>query len=698
LGPFSQARTGLTAGSLIYFRGYADNAGGRGYSPDGTFYTEPDTQASSVTFPSWHNNTIRLSYTRGSGNGVIVLAKQGSSVNSAPVDGVEYTYSTKFGTGSQIGTGNYVIYKGSASSNISLSNLNSSATYYVAVYEYAGSGTGQSGINYLQASPATGSRTTSPPSHNEAHNISDCLICHAMHDGPVPRNDQQITACVDTCHRPGGAAESMSNVSLHLADSGATVIDCGSCHQVHSYNFDTTDTHSGGVTAPNLSRIRWDTSKYEESWSYAGAVLEPALFQQDPAHFAFGQTAYPSGPYNGICQTCHTRVTKHTNDGWDDGAGAAANNDHEIGNDCTGCHAHDNNFAGAGGGCTTCHDKVQDDGSGPARRAIVGASGDFILTSHHIPDATVTDDDCAVCHMESEVGHQNGLIDLRNPDTGTALTGFVSLTRNTASNVLETDIVNVQNNFCLKCHDTAGAAVSFNPAGDATHPFSSGALVPDVDAQFSTSHSFYHPVKGTANNPFCTGVGSASTMESPWNQNNDHNLISCFDCHGTNGHGYANQRMLRSPIDFATMEATTAKANLPAGMGATVEAFCVTCHKSSVYVNGNLGSRFEYHGADQSQHGAAGGNELGCMGCHGGTVELTNGYANGAARGNIHGATFTWSTWSTEPTITFMLGGWLDGYQAQGQWSAKDGFWKPACGGGQCNHSGGTKYWTPVAD
>ena len=93
------------------------------------------------------------------------------------------------------------------------------------------------------------------------------------------------------------------------------------------------------------------------------------------------------------------------------------------------------------------------------------------------------------------------------------------------------------------------------------HPFSSGALVPDVDAQFSTTHSFYHPVKGAASNPFCTGVGAGSTMESPWNQNNDHNLISCFDCHGPNGHGYANQRMLLDPIDFATMEATTDKSD-----------------------------------------------------------------------------------------------------------------------------------------
>ncbi len=705
MGEFTDGRSGLTSGVLIYFAGYADNATGRGYSPDGVFYTEPDSQASSLTFPSWHNTRINLSYIRGSGDGVIVLAKQGSSVNSAPVDGVTYT-TGKFGTGSEIGTGNYVIYAGPANSP-SAYGLSSDTTYYFAVYEYAGSGTGESGINYLQTSPATGSQMTSPPSHNEAHGITDCLTCHSMHSGPVPRDNEQLNACVDNCHKPEQMPGSMSDVALHLADSSGTVVDCGSCHEVHAYNFDTTDAHSGGTTAANLSRIRWNTSKYENSWSYSGAALEPALFQEDPAHFAFDETTYSLGPFNGVCQSCHSRVTKHTNDAWDEDAVAAADNDHEAGNDCTGCHAHQDNFAGSGGGCTTCHDKVQDDESGPARRAIVGASGDFILTSHHIPDATVTDDDCAVCHMESEVDHKNGLIDLRDPDSGTGLTGFVSLTRNTSSNSLEPTVVDVQNNFCLKCHDNLGATASFNAVGDATHPFSTGALVPDVDGQFDTSHSFYHPVKGAGSNPFCTGVGSASTMESPWNQSDDHNQISCFDCHGVNGHGSANQRMLLTAIDFTTMEATTVEADLPAGMGATVDALCITCHKSTVYVDngsGNsvdIGSIFEYHGAAQSQHGSGGGNELGCMGCHGGTVELHNEtYSNGAARGNIHGTSFTWpaGSMSAEPTITFLLGGWIDGYKAEGQWSNKDGWWNAACGGGQCNHSGGTKYWSPVAD
>ena len=159
--------------------------------------------------------------------------------------------------------------------------------------------------------------------------------------------------------------------------------------------------------------------------------------------------------------------------------------------------------------------------------------------------------------------------------------------------------------------------------------------------------------------------------------------------------------MLRAAIDFNSIEDATERSHLDVADGTAIEAFCSKCHKSSVYVSGATGSKFEYHGTDQSQHGAAGNNELGCMGCHAGTVESHNEtYFNGAARGIIHGASFTWpaGSMSEEPTITFLLGGFIDGYKAQGSWSNKDGYWSAACGGGKCNHSGGTKYWTPVAD
>jgi hypothetical protein len=235
----------------------------------------------------------------------------------------------------------------------------------------------------------------------------------------------------------------------------------------------------------------------------------------------------------------------------------------------------------------------------------------------------------------------------------------------------------------MKCHDADGATATAIDGNFPLLPFSDGTTVPVVYEKFDTSNAFFHPVRGAANNAQC----NSTTMVSPWNQSaSEHNVISCFDCHAINGHGDPNQRMVITPIDFDQMEVAGAagdKGLLTAGMGATVETFCGQCHTSSVYVSGNTGSVFEYHGTDQQQHGAAGGNQLGCLGCHGGLInlgELPN--DNGSARGNIHGGDFDWNTttsFASTPTDIFMLGGWIGGWDISGSTGR--------CTGGECQHS-----------
>ncbi|RII26153.1 MAG: hypothetical protein CXR31_10620 [Geobacter sp.] len=165
-GVFTQARTGLPAGTKVYYRGYATNSAGTSYSPDGSFYTEPSTQASGLTFTGVGPTGMTVNWTRGSGDGVIVLMKASSAVNSNPVDGTYtgYTANTAFGSGTQLGTGNYVVYKGTGTS-VAVTGLSAGTTYYVAVYEYAGTvntaGVDQ-GTNYL-LSPVTGSQVAVVP-------------------------------------------------------------------------------------------------------------------------------------------------------------------------------------------------------------------------------------------------------------------------------------------------------------------------------------------------------------------------------------------------------------------------------------------------------------------------------------------------------------------------------------------------------
>ena len=80
---------------------------------------------------------MQLNWTRGNGTGgVIVLARQGSSVDANPVNGVNYTFNANYGSGMEVGTGNYVVYKGAAS-NAVITGLTPGTLYHFAVYEYA---------------------------------------------------------------------------------------------------------------------------------------------------------------------------------------------------------------------------------------------------------------------------------------------------------------------------------------------------------------------------------------------------------------------------------------------------------------------------------------------------------------------------------------------------------------------------------
>ena len=119
--------------------------------------TEPTTQPSNVTFASVTSTGMTINWNNtGDGTNRIVLVKAGSAVDSDPVDGTTYTASTVFGSGSEIGTGNRVVYTGTGNS-VSITGLSANTEYFVAVYEFNGSGGGQ---NYLTVSPATGSQLT----------------------------------------------------------------------------------------------------------------------------------------------------------------------------------------------------------------------------------------------------------------------------------------------------------------------------------------------------------------------------------------------------------------------------------------------------------------------------------------------------------------------------------------------------------
>ncbi len=103
--------------------------------------TPPVSQANTISFSSVTNTGTTITWVRGNGTaGVVVVAKAGSAVDSDPVSGITYTANSSFTGGTQIGTGNYVVYNGTGTS-VSVTGLSAGSTYYYSVYEYNTTGT-----------------------------------------------------------------------------------------------------------------------------------------------------------------------------------------------------------------------------------------------------------------------------------------------------------------------------------------------------------------------------------------------------------------------------------------------------------------------------------------------------------------------------------------------------------------------------
>lgn len=95
----------------------------------------PALQANGYNATSIGNNAATVNWTPGSGTSVLVLARQGSPVNSSPVSGVAYTANAAFGSGQLLGTGNYVVYNGLGTS-VNVTGLSPATNYYFSVFEY----------------------------------------------------------------------------------------------------------------------------------------------------------------------------------------------------------------------------------------------------------------------------------------------------------------------------------------------------------------------------------------------------------------------------------------------------------------------------------------------------------------------------------------------------------------------------------
>ncbi len=99
----------------------------------------PATAASSLSSGQNLGSKITLTWTKGDGSRNLVVVKAGSAVDATPVNNANYTAEAEFGSGSDLGGGNYVVYTGGGNS-VTLSGLSLNTQYHVAVFTFNGNG------------------------------------------------------------------------------------------------------------------------------------------------------------------------------------------------------------------------------------------------------------------------------------------------------------------------------------------------------------------------------------------------------------------------------------------------------------------------------------------------------------------------------------------------------------------------------
>jgi hypothetical protein len=165
VGPFTV--TNLAPNTTYYVSGFEYNGSSApAYLMPGSSYsftttdlpgaTVPTVAASAPVVSAVDGNKFNFKWTNGNGTGRMVVMRAGNTVNFTPASATSYTANAAFGTGTNLGNDQYVVYNGTGNS-VSITNLLPATTYYLTVFEYNGSG---SLLRYLTSTVLNSSGAT----------------------------------------------------------------------------------------------------------------------------------------------------------------------------------------------------------------------------------------------------------------------------------------------------------------------------------------------------------------------------------------------------------------------------------------------------------------------------------------------------------------------------------------------------------
>ncbi|TNE68895.1 T9SS type A sorting domain-containing protein [bacterium] len=221
----------------------------------------PTVQVSSLALENNGVTSADLSFTAGNGINNLVVMKQGSAVDASPVDGVTYDASLNFGSGDELGFGNFVISNGQ-STEMRITNLEPGETYYIAVYSF----NGESGVEkYLLTDAPTSSIEIELTTYvTQVSPAKNSLNVSKSTNIEITFSDALDTATItnDSTFLVYGSLSGNHAGSISYANGNAKLI------------FDpTTDFKEGETVTVSLSKdILGENNSFENSQSYTFTI------------------------------------------------------------------------------------------------------------------------------------------------------------------------------------------------------------------------------------------------------------------------------------------------------------------------------------------------------------------------------------------------------------------------------------------
>lgn len=191
-----------------------------------TLCDTPSTQVSNIQFTDIQKKSVEISWDRGNGDGVLVLAKKKVSIYKNPVCGKDYTANQNFGQGDNLGSTHYVVYNGDGTS-ATIEGLEEMTEYNFAFYEYNASD------HCYHIPPALATTETSL-----ASDVSDRSANHNLKIYPNPANDHIVLSMqenrspltveiVDMAGKVafhGQMTEAQKEIDIHTWENGTYIV------------------------------------------------------------------------------------------------------------------------------------------------------------------------------------------------------------------------------------------------------------------------------------------------------------------------------------------------------------------------------------------------------------------------------------------------------------------------------------------